>query len=257
MSAFDPGNRIIVALDVADRREADGLVQRLGGAASWVKVGLELFCAAGPDVVTGYVRAGLRVMLDLKLHDIPKTVERATAQAAKLGAGLMTVHAAGGKAMLEAAVASARASAAPDGTRTRVLAVTVLTSMDDADLAATGQTTPGAKLVIERARLAHAAGCDGVVASALEAALIRATLPASFLIVTPGIRRMGGDHLSQTLAGDQKRVASPIQARRAGADLIVVGRPVRDAEDPAAACRAMAHELRSAVSASDKFEPGD
>jgi orotidine-5'-phosphate decarboxylase len=240
VSAFDPGNRIVVALDVAHRREADDLVQRLGGAASWVKVGLELFCSAGPSIVTDYARENLRVMLDLKLHDIPKTVERATQQAAQLGAGLLTVHAAGGRAMLDGAVAAAR------GTGTRVLAVTVLTSMDEADLQETGQIGPSAKLVIERAKLAHAAGCDGVVASALEAALLRATIPdKSFLIVTPGIRRMGSDTESATLAGDQKRIASPIQARRAGADLIVVGRPVRDAEDPAAACRAMAHELRS------------
>lgn len=256
MTGFDPGNRIVVALDVAARREADDLIRRLGGSASWVKVGLELFTSAGPEVVRDYVAHGLKVMLDLKLHDIPQTVERATAQVATLGAGLLTVHASGGKPMLEAAVKAARAAAAPDGSRMRVLAVTVLTSMDDADLADTGQSTPGAMLVLKRARLAAEAGCDGVVASALEAALIRASLPPSFLIVTPGIRRMGGDHESATLAGDQKRIASPIQARRAGADLIVVGRPVRDAEDPAAACRAMAHEIRT-LAGDDRFDPVD
>jgi orotidine-5'-phosphate decarboxylase len=240
--SFDPGNRLIVALDVPTRRDADDLVRRLGGAASWVKIGLELFCAAGPDIVRDYARNNLRIMLDLKLHDIPETVGRATREVAKLGAGLLTVHAAGGKAMLEAAVAEAR------GSDMRILAVTVLTSMDDQDLIQTGQATPSAKLVLDRAKLAREAGCDGVVASALEAALIRATLPPEFLIVTPGIRRMGGDHESATLAGDQKRVASPKQARRAGADLIVVGRPVRDADDPAAACRAIVHELRLAVS---------
>jgi len=250
VSAFEPGNRIVVALDVATRREADDLIRRVGGAASWVKVGLELFTAAGPEIVRDYAAQGLRVMLDLKLHDIPKTVERATAQVAQLGAGLLTVHAAGGRPMLEAAVGAAR------GSSMRILAVTVLTSMDDSDLADTGQSTPGAMLVLKRARLAAEAGCDGVVASALEAALIRASLPSSFLIVTPGIRRMGGDHESATLAGDQKRVASPIQARRAGADLIVVGRPIRDAEDPAAACRAMAHELRS-LAEPGRFEPPD
>jgi len=238
--SFDPGNRLIVALDVPTRRDADDLVRRLGGAASWVKIGLELFCAAGPDLVRDYVRNGMRVMLDLKLHDIPETVARATRECARLGVGLLTVHAAGGRWMLEAAVTEAR------NTDTRILAVTVLTSMDDQDLADTGQATPAAQLVLERAKLAGQMGCAGVVASALEAALIRATLPPGFLIVTPGIRTMGGDHESETLSGDQKRVASPRKARRAGADLIVVGRPVRDADDPAAACRAIVHELRLA-----------
>jgi orotidine-5'-phosphate decarboxylase len=239
--AFDPGNRIVVALDVPGRADADDLVRRVGGAASWVKIGLELFCAAGPGIVRDYATSGPRVMLDLKLHDIPKTVERAVAQVARLGAGLLTVHAAGGKAMLEAAVSAAR-DAAGD-TRTRIVAVTVLTSMDDADLAATGHAGTSAELVLRRARLAHDAGCDGVVASPLETALLRSILPPSFLIVTPGIRRLGGDPTSETIAGDQKRVASPRAARRAGADLIVVGRPIRDAEDPAAAARAIAHDL--------------
>jgi orotidine-5'-phosphate decarboxylase len=235
---FDPGNRVIVALDVPGRAEADDLVQRLGGAASWVKIGLELFCAAGPAIVRDYAASGPRVMLDLKLHDIPKTVERATAAVARLGAGLLTIHAAGGRAMMEAAVEAAR-----DAGDTKILAVTVLTSMDDADLKATGHAGTSAQIVIERARLALDSGCDGVVASALEAALLRASLPQSFLIVTPGIRRMGGDISSETISGDQKRVASARQARRAGADLIVVGRPIRDAEDPAAAARALVHEL--------------
>ncbi len=235
---FDPGNRVIVALDVAGRPEADDLVQRLGGAASWVKIGLELFCAAGPQIVSDYAGGGPRVMLDLKLHDIPKTVERATAQVARLGAGLLTIHAAGGKEMMAAAVKAAR-----DAGSTRILAVTVLTSMDDEDLRATGHAGTSAQIVIERAKLALEAGCDGVVASALEAALLRATLPRGFLIVTPGIRRIGGPLESETISGDQKRIASPRQARRAGADLIVVGRPIRDAEDPAAAARAIAHDL--------------
>jgi orotidine-5'-phosphate decarboxylase len=250
---FEPGNRIVVALDVPQRRDADTLVQRVGGAASWVKVGLQLFCSAGPSIVSDYARSNLRVMLDLKLHDIPTTVLRATEQVASLGAGLLTVHASGGGAMMQAAVDAARGA----GGGTKILAVTVLTSMDENDLQSTGQIGPSMKLVLDRAKLAYNAGCDGVVASALEAALIRATLPKEFLIVTPGIRRMGSDHESATLAGDQKRIASPIQARRAGADLIVVGRPIRDAEDPAAACRAMAHELRSLGDGSGAFEPPD
>jgi orotidine-5'-phosphate decarboxylase len=171
-------------------------------------------------------------MLDLKLHDIPATVARATAQAAALGAGLLTVHAAGGRAMLREAVAAARGAG-----ETRILAVTVLTSLDDTDLAETGGVGPVAELVRRRAALAADAGCDGVVASPHEVAVVREVVPASFLIVTPGVRPAGAD------AGDQKRVMTPRQARAAGADLVVVGRPLRDAADPAAAARAIAAEL--------------
>jgi orotidine-5'-phosphate decarboxylase len=197
MAAFDPGNRLIAALDAPSRGEADALVARLGGVPSWVKLGLELFCAEGPTIVVDYVARGHRVMLDLKLHDIPETVARATARVAALGAGLLTVHADGGRAMLEAAVRAAGA--------TRVLAVT--------------------------------AGCAGVVASPHEIAAVRAVAPSGFLIVTPGVRPAGAD------AGDQKRVMTPRQAREAGADLVVIGRPLRDAADPAAAARAIAAEL--------------
>lgn len=257
-AAFEPGNRVIAALDVGSRAEADGLVQRLGGAASWVKVGLELFCSAGPEVVRDYAdKHKLQVMLDLKLHDIPETVRRTTREVAKLGAGLLTIHAGGGKAMMEAAVKAAHEAAAADGRpRMRVLAVTVLTSMDDADLTETGQQGPTATLVLKRAKLAAQCGCDGVVASAIEAALIRTMLPPPFLVVTPGIRTMGTSSMSQTLSGDQKRIASPVQARRAGADLIVVGRPIRDSEDPAAAARAIVQQLRAAET-QDSFAPMD
>jgi orotidine-5'-phosphate decarboxylase len=223
------GNRLIAALDVANRAEADALVARLDGVPSWVKIGLELFCAEGPGVVRDYARAGRQVMLDLKLHDIPETVARATAQAASLGAGLVTVHAAGGRAMLEAAV-----RAAGDA---RVLAVTVLTSLDDADLAQIGAHGPVGDLVRRRAELAVAAGCGGLVASPHEASALRASVPADFWIVTPGVRPAGAAH------GDQKRVATPASARAAGADLVVVGRPLRDAPDPAAAARAIVAEL--------------
>jgi orotidine-5'-phosphate decarboxylase len=168
-------------------------------------------------------------MLDLKLHDIPETVARATARVASLGAGLLTVHAGGGRAMLEAAV-----KAAGD---MRILAVTVLTSLDDADLAAIGAQAPVEDLVKRRADLAAAAGCHGVVASPREAAAVRARVPEGFLIVTPGVRPAG------SATGDQKRVTTPAQARASGADLVVVGRPLRDAADPAAAARAIAAEL--------------
>jgi orotidine-5'-phosphate decarboxylase len=232
---FDPGNRLIAALDAPTRQDADALVARLAGVPSWLKLGLELFCAEGPAVVADHVARGHRVMLDLKLHDIPETVARATARVAQLGAGLLTVHAGGGRAMLEAAVRAAGA--------TRVLAVTVLTSLDDADLAQIGAVGPVAALVVKRAELAIAAGCAGVVASPHEIAAIRAIAPADFLIVTPGVRP------ANTAAGDQKRIMTPRQARDAGADLVVVGRPLRDAPDPAAAARAVIAELAPAGAA--------
>jgi orotidine-5'-phosphate decarboxylase len=228
---FDPGNRLIAALDVPARAEADALVARLDGAADWLKVGLELFIAAGPSLVRDYAAGGRRIMLDLKLHDIPATVERAAGRAADLGAQLLTVHAAGGRAMIEAARAAHRGGL-------RILAVTVLTSLDQRDLAEVGEDIPLAELVLRRARLAIDAGAAGVVASPHEAAAIRRIAPPGFLIVTPGVRpgsSAGGD--------DQKRVASAAEARAAGADLVVVGRPIRDAADPAAAARAIAAEL--------------
>lgn len=223
------GNRLIAALDVPDRSAADAFVARLDGVPSWVKIGLELFCAEGPRMVADYAAARRAVMLDLKLHDIPETVARATARVASLGAGLLTVHAGGGRAMLDAAVKAAGA--------TRILAITVLTSLDAADLADVGAIGPVAELVVKRARLAIAAGCHGVVTSPHEAAAVRAIAPPGFLIVTPGVRPADG------ATGDQKRVMTPAQARAAGADLIVVGRPLRDAPDPAAAARAIVAEL--------------
>lgn len=227
--AFSVGNRLIAALDAPTRTEADALVARLGGVPSWVKIGLELFCAEGPSIVSDYTARGLSVMLDLKLHDIPETVARATARVASLGAGLLTVHAGGGHAMLEAAVKNAG--------EMRVLAVTVLTSLDDTDLADIGAQGPVAELVQRRAALAHRAGCHGIVASPHEVASVRAIVPREFLIVTPGVRPAG------SAAGDQKRVMTPTQARAAGSDLVVVGRPLRDAPDPAVAARAVVAEL--------------
>jgi orotidine-5'-phosphate decarboxylase len=227
--SFDPGNRLIAAIDTPSRAEAEALIARLAGVPGWLKLGLELFCAEGPAFVAEVTARGHRVMLDLKLHDIPETVARATARIATLGAGLVTVHAGGGRAMLEAAVRAAGAA--------RVLAVTVLTSLDDADLAQIGVQGPIGELVVKRARLAIEAGCAGVVASPREIAQVRAIAPPGFLIVTPGIRPAGA------AAGDQKRVMTPRQARAAGADLVVVGRPLRDAADPAAAARAIAGEL--------------
>jgi len=226
---FSVGNRLIAAIDTPTRDAADTLVTRLAGVPSWIKIGLELFCAEGPGIVRDYVSRGLSIMLDLKLHDIPETVARATAQVASLGAGLLTVHAGGGRAMLEAAVHHAG--------ELRVLAVTVLTSLDDGDLAEVGAQGPVSELVKRRAELAVRAGCHGIVASPHEVRAVRALVPEGFLIVTPGVRPAG------SAAGDQKRVTTPRDARAAGADLVVVGRPLRDAPDPAAAARAIAAEL--------------
>lgn len=226
---MDVGNRLIAAIDAGSRADAEALIGKLGGVPSWIKLGLELFCAEGPSIVADHVGQGHRVMLDLKLHDIPETVARATAQVAKLGAGLLTVHAAGGRAMLEGAVKAAG--------NTGILAITVLTSLDEGDLSDIGAVGPVGELVKHRAKLAIAAGCAGVVASPHEVTAIRSIAPAGFLIVTPGVRPAGA------AAGDQKRVMTPAQARAAGADLVVVGRPLRDAPDPAAAARAVVAEL--------------
>lgn len=226
---MQPGNRLIAALDVATRPAADELLARLEGVPSWVKIGLELFTAEGPSIVEHVAKQGYAVMLDLKLHDIPETVARATAQVARLGASLCTVHAAGGRAMLEAAVAAAG--------RMKLLAVTVLTSLDEHDLADIGAQGPMTELVTRRARLAIASGCGGVVASPNELFALRAALPSESWLVTPGIRPAGA------VANDQKRITTPAQARAAGADLLVIGRPLRDAANPAQAARAILAEL--------------
>lgn len=234
MAAFDPGNRVIAALDVADRAAAEQLAGRIGDGASWVKIGLELFVAEGPEVVAAMRAAGRRVMLDLKLHDIPETVARAMRRAIDLGAELITVHAGGGRAMLAAAVAETR------GTAARVIAVTVLTSLEAGDLAELGMIGSVDDVVLRYARLASEAGCHGVVASPREAAAVRGQVSRDFLIITPGVRPAGGDF------HDQKRVATPGAARAAGADLLVVGRPIRDAADPAAMARGIAAEVAAA-----------
>lgn len=226
---MQPGNRLIAALDVSTKEQVDDLLARLQGVPSWVKIGLELFTSLGPSIVEDVAKRGHAVMLDLKLHDIPETVARATAAVANLGAGLCTVHAAGGRHMLEAAVAGAGGM--------RILAVTVLTSLDEADLHDIGAVGPIEALVVRRATLAVRAGCGGIVASPNEVAALRNALPSTCWLVTPGVRPAGSSH------GDQKRVTTPGAARSAGADLVVVGRPIRDAADPAAMARTIVAEL--------------
>lgn len=227
--------RLIVALDTPDRSQADALAKQLQEAVRWYKIGLELYSSEGPSLVRDYVAAGRQVFVDLKLHDIPATVARATERLAGLGAGLLTIHSSGGNAMMSAAVEAAAQAHASQ--RPRILAVTALTSLDQDDLVAVGIGMPMRELVIQRALLAADAGCDGVVASPHEAAALRAVLPEDFLIVTPGVRPAGAE------LGDQKRVMTPAQAREAGSDMIVVGRPIRDAAEPLAAARSIIAEL--------------
>lgn len=232
---FDLGNRLIVALDVPDAVQALALSAKLDGTSSWMKIGLQLFIAEGPQLVRDFVCLKRRIMLDLKLHDIPNTVEEAAKSAADLGVEMITVHTGGGPKMLEAAVRGA-------GADVKVLGVTVLTSMDHDDLAAVGvhgdPVTAVRDTVLRRVRLAEMTGCAGVVASPHEARMARLnTTNKDFLVVTPGIRPAG------TASQDQKRIMTPAEALSAGASMIVVGRPIRNAEDPRAAALAIAEEL--------------
>ena len=227
---------IIIPLDHPSVEEAMGLVDVLGDPADFYKVGLELFTRSGPRVVEELRRRGKRVFLDLKLHDIPNTVAGAVAAAAALDVELLTLHTAGGASMMEAAREAA-------GDRVRLLGVTVLTSLTAAEV----EDVWGREIVSIRdevgrlASLAHRAGMDGVVASALEAGWIRRSLEPPFLIVTPGIRPAGA------AAGDQKRVATPADAVAAGADYLVVGRPVTQAPDPVAAFAQLLDEVHAAT----------
>ena len=229
---IDPRDRLILALDVPSFDAAKRLLDRVGDTVRVVKIGLELFTAAGPEVVRWAIGRHKRVFLDLKLHDIGETVKRATAVAAELGATFLTVHA-GGK-MLRAAVEGRGSSSM------KILAVTVLTSFAESDLRelAISESVPDA--VLRRARLAASCGADGVVASGVEAAMIRKELGRDLLIVTPGIRPAGAS------PDDQVHVSTPAAALTAGADYLVIGRPIRDAADPAAAARAIQAEIAAA-----------
>jgi orotidine-5'-phosphate decarboxylase len=230
-----PRDRLIVALDVPGLAEAEALLDRLGGLVSTFKVGGQLFTAAGPAAVELVRKRGAGVFLDLKYHEIPAIAGASVREAARLGVSLLTVHASGGSAMLRAA-ATAAAEAGRD--RPRILAVTVLTSLNRATLQRElGVTMSVEGHVVHLAALARAAGCDGVVASPQEARRLRATLGPDALIVTPGVRPAGSD------AGDQARIATPAAAVRAGADCVVVGRPITAAPDPAAAAEAILREL--------------
>ncbi len=235
MKPKSPRDRLIVALDVSDVGEAERLVSRIGDAAAFFKIGMELaYAREGLALVGRLAGAGKRVFLDLKLHDIPNTVERGTAQAAKLGATFLTVH--GYPQTMAAAVAGAK------GSGLKLLAVTVLTSYDDADCLEAGYRFGVVEMVQRRAEQAQALGVDGLVASAAEVARVRAAVGADMILVTPGIRPAGA------AVGDQKRVATPASAMSAGADYLVVGRPVTGAAEPRAAAQAIVAELAAAAS---------
>ncbi|HKD82751.1 MAG TPA: orotidine-5'-phosphate decarboxylase [Candidatus Angelobacter sp.] len=225
--------RLIVALDVSTADVARALVQRIGDAAGTYKVGLQLFTAEGPDFVRDLVRSGRRVFLDLKLHDIPNTVSHAVKQAVDLGVDMLTVHAAGGSAMLRAARDAA------DG-KLNVLAVTVLTSLRDEDMDETGISGRVTDQALRMAALAQNSGCQGIISSPREALLIRKSLGEGFAIVTPGIRPAGAE------SNDQQRTATPAQAIANGASHIVVGRPITHASDPVQAVRTIISEMEQA-----------
>lgn len=229
--------RTIVALDCTAERALE-LVDELSGGLVWAKVGMELFYAAGAPLVAELKRRGLKVFLDLKLHDIPNTVRGASRVLAGLGVDMLTVHAGGGPAMVAAARAGLDEGAAAAGVAApRLLAVTVLTSMDQGQLTAVGVDRPLADQAALLARGAREAGADGVVCSAFEARAMRAGLGEGALIVTPGIRPAGSE------AGDQSRVATPAMAASAGATHLVVGRPITRAADPRAAFESIAAEV--------------
>ena len=230
-------DRLIVALDVSSAAQARQIVQSIGESASTYKVGKQLFTAEGPQIIRDLVASGRKVFLDLKFHDIPNTVAGAVGEAAKLGVTMLTVHASGGSKMLKAAAEAAAQSAS----KPMVLAVTVLTSLSDADLSELGVAGSVATQVLRLGAIARNAGCGGLVASALEARELRLELGNDFAIVTPGVRPAG------TAVGDQARVLTPAEAIAAGATYLVVGRPILAAPDPSDAAGRIVQEIESAL----------
>ena len=229
----DPRDRLIVALDVPSVADARAMVARIGEAASFYKVGMELVYGGGLDLVRELTGQGKKVFLDLKLHDIPNTVEKAARQVSRLGATFLTVHAY--PQTMKAALAGVA------GTRTEILGVTVMTSMTDADLAEAGYAQGVAATVARRADQAREIGIGGLILSPQELVAMRARVGRSLRLVTPGVRPAGAR------VGDQKRIATPAAAIRDGADALVVGRPVTEAADPAAAARAIVAEIAAAI----------
>ena len=238
MSLSTGHQRIIAALDVPDPQAAAALAEKLAGHVGLFKIGLELFVAHGEAALDAVARFGLPVFLDLKLHDIPQTVESAARGAGALGVAMVTVHASGGAAMVSAARRGLQEGAARAGTALpRLLAVTVLTSLGDDDLLAIGMQGPASEAVLRLGRLAIDAGADGLVCSPAEVARLRQALGPHPLLVVPGIRPAGSQ------AGDQRRTGTPRQAIVDGATYLVIGRPLKDAPDPAAAADAIARDI--------------
>ncbi|HMF53367.1 MAG TPA: orotidine-5'-phosphate decarboxylase [Edaphobacter sp.] len=233
----DPRDRLAVALDVPDARGALDLVDRLEDSCRWLKVGMELYYAAGNSLVETLRQRGFRIFLDLKLHDIPNTVAGAVRSVTSAGAELLTLHAFGGGAMLRAAAEAAQSPGAP-----KLIAVTVLTSMDSAELASVGVPDSPAEQAVRLARLAKGAGADGMVCSAEEVASLRREIGPDAILVVPGIRPAG------SALDDQRRVATAAEAISRGSSILVVGRPITRAEEPAKAAQAVLNEIRSAGS---------
>jgi len=247
-------NKLIVALDFPLAREASLAAEKLRGHVGMFKVGSELFCAEGPAAVRNLVAGGDKVFLDLKFNDIPNTVRAAARQAAQLGVSMFNVHATGGRKMMESALQGANERAESAGKpRPLVLAVTVLTSLAADDLAEIGLAGSPDQAVVRLACLAQHSGLDGVVASAREIVAIRQACGPHFVIVTPGIRPAvapDGVVSAGSKPDDQARIATPITAIRSGADFLVVGRPITQAPDPAAAADAIVNEMEKALESS-------
>lgn len=236
MPVADPKDRLIVALDVPDADAARVLVRQLGDAVTFYKIGMELSMAGGFFELLDWLKGeGKKVFVDLKFFDIPETVARAVANLAARGADFCTIH--GNQSMMEAA-------AKAKGPRLKVLAVTALTSLDRGDLDDLGFQCDVADLVLSRARRSLASGCDGVISSGMEVERLRREAPRELICVTPGIRPV-----ENRVVADQKRVMTPADAIRAGADHLVVGRPIRDAADPRAMAQAVQDEIAAALRA--------
>ena len=224
---------LIAALDVDTKEKAFGIVEKLGENVIWYKVGKQLFTRFGPEIVRGLKERGKKVFLDMKFHDIPNTVGQAVRSAAAIGADLCNVHASGGPSILKAAADAAKE------TGIIVTAVTVLTSLDESELNAVGIRATPAEQVLRLAKLTKECGLQGVVCSALEIPIVKQACGDDFILVVPGIRPAGA------AKGDQKRVMTPAEAAKAGAQFIVVGRPIIAADDPVAAAKAVNDELSS------------
>jgi len=245
ISSREPAGKLIFALDAAGYEEALSWVDILSGHVGMFKVGKELFTAVGPRIVEGIKQRGSRVFLDLKFHDIPNTVARAAEAAVGLNVDMFNVHAAGGSRMMRETVDAVTACAEKRGVAIPiVLAVTVLTSLNNGDLAEIGFEKTTNDLVLRLAKMAQTAGASGVVASPQDIAALRRDLSGDFVIVTPGIRSA-----ADPVKDDQKRTLSAFEAIQAGADYIVVGRPIRQAKDPLEACRQIVQEITDGLAA--------